>query len=127
MTAIEITTDPTQNNDGTSREYKYGDKLDFSGGKFKLTYDNGDVIENVPFNKLAEYDVKAAYTGTDTEVEDGALQQLKVTMEIPLLLFRRLTQRQTGEITVKKRPLHVIVNDASYTYGDEPSTYNNRL
>ena len=36
MTAIEITTDPTQNNDGTSREYKYGDKLDFSGGKFKL-------------------------------------------------------------------------------------------
>ncbi len=127
MTAIEITTDPTQNNDGTSREYKYGDKLDFSGGKFKLTYDNGDVIENVPFNKLVEYDVKAVYTGTETEVEDGAFATIKnhngktITLVPPT--DATAEKVVTGEITVKKRPLHVIVNDASYTYGDKPPTY----
>ena len=114
MTAIEITTDPTQNNDGTSREYKYGDKLDFSGGKFKLTYDNGDVIENVPFNKLVEYDVKAVYTGTETEVEDGAFATIKnhngktITLVPPT--DATAEKVVTGEITVKKRPLHVIVN-----------------
>ena len=89
MTAIEITTDPTQNNDGTSREYKYGDKLDFSGGKFKLTYDNGDVIEKL-------------YTQVQIQkLRTELLQQLKITMERPLLLFRQLTQLQKKWLQVR--------------------------
>ena len=127
MTKIEIVTDPTQDDDGNSREYKYGDTLDFSHGKFKLTYDNGDVIDNVPFDKLAEYDVKAIYTGTDKEVVDGAFATIQAhngkTITLVPPLDATTDEVVTGAITVNKRPLHVLVNDAAYIYGDEPCTY----
>ena len=97
MTAIEITTDPTQNNDGTSREYKYGDKLDFSGG-------NTITVMLLKMFRLINLQSMMLKLYTQVQIQKlrtELLQQLKITMERPLLLFRQLTQLQKKWLQVR--------------------------
>lgn len=125
ITKIEITADPTKNTDGTVREYSYGDTLDFSEGKFRITFDSGRVDENVAFDKLGDYGITAKYTGTSDIVEDGKFATINYHNNKTITLTppsdATAAAETTGSIKVNKRKMHVIVNDSVSTYGNKPS------
>ena len=127
ISKIEITTDPTKNADGKVKEYSYGDTLDLSRGKYKITFDSGRVDSNVTLDELADYGITAKYTGTNDEVEDGVFVTIDyhntktITLTPPVNAAAAAQPVTTGAIKVNKRKMHVIVNDASYTYGDGPA------
>ena len=67
ITTVEIVSQP-------KTEYTYGEKLDLSNAKAKITYDSGYVEDNVPFSKLENYGVTIGYPnddGTITPAKDG--------------------------------------------------------
>lgn len=127
ITDIEITVDPTKNADGTVKEYSYGDTLDLSGGRYKVTYDSGRVDSDITLDSLADYGITATYTDTSDAVEDGKFVTIdyyngKSITLTPTTNFTTAVPVTTGSIKVNKRKMHVIVNDASYTYGDGPAS-----
>lgn len=113
------------------KKYIYGDKLDLSTAKFRVTYDSTKK-DTITFDKLSRYNITAYYTGTSTPVTDEAFvtiadfnnQSITFTLPStgkidPSVAGRTYT---TDTFTVGKKALHIKIDDASYTYGDTPTS-----
>jgi uncharacterized repeat protein (TIGR02543 family) len=126
ITNIEMTADPTCDADGKVYEYNYGDELDLSRGAFTITFDSGRVDTDVPIEKFSDYGITMKYTGTDDEVVDGEYVTIDYHNGKSITIVPPSTSTAdevvTGSIKVNKRPMHVIVNDANYVYGDGPAS-----
>ena len=125
--------------EGKTDRYVYGDTLDISGMYFIIHYNSGGDVTLYDVEDLAEYGVKAEYykkDGNDNEVKqsepvkDGVFLTLDYSGRyIKLSLADSNTNcghtdvvpaDTKNTITVNKRPIHILVNNSSYTYGDNP-------
>lgn len=141
ITSLEVTniqgkTEGNIDEDKTGK-YVYGDTLDISGMTFFITYDTGETVRLYNVNELAKYGVKAEYykgeEKADKPVEDGVfLTRDYDGLSIKLSLAGdnensghkedvKLEKATTKNvIKVGKRQIRVGVNDARYTYGENP-------
>lgn len=143
ITNIKITADPSKTaktvdlNDGNGpqtvyepRQYRYGDELDLSEEAFKveITFDSGRIDKGVTFDKLSDYGITATYAGTsDTVADNNEFLTIdyhdgkKILLTPPSDAVMESSEPvETGALSVGKRTMHVIVNPASYTYGNSP-------
>ncbi len=115
---LEITEQP-------DLEYTYGEKVDLSVGKLKITYDS-DEYEIAPFNQLAEYNIALTYSGTATTptgddmltvADSGTTMTLTPNAAVTLAGVESVT---TEGITIIPKQVNVIANNTTSIYGDTP-------
>ena len=106
ITSVEIIEQP-------KLEYTYGDTLDLSGGKVKITYDSGLIEENIPFNQLQNHRITLTYSGGNDVAAD------KDVLNVPY--------HNGAKITLTPATVHdisavetdkILVNKKVLTYGE---------
>ncbi|MGN0108187.1 MAG: S-layer homology domain-containing protein, partial [Hominilimicola sp.] len=114
ITAVEITEQP-------KLKYTYGEKLDLSGGKVKITYDSGLVEEDLTFAELTNHRITLTYTGTEEEPVNGEVLTVPKhntkTITLTPATAHSVTAPVTEEIKVEKKLLtygKCIVNPIVY-------------
>lgn len=92
-------------------EYTYGDRLDLSGGRASVTYDNGVVERDIPFGDLALRGITLTYTGTEDTAADGDVLNISYhngkTITLNARTVHEFAPVTTEPVSIKKKLLTI--------------------
>ena len=99
IASLDITSQP-------KLKYVYGEYIDLTEPGVKIVYDDGEVLENIPYDQLADYDVTLYIT---YKAEDGT----DVT-ELASDLMERQEKFKNGEVTEEQQKLTTDLFTGAY-------------
>lgn len=138
---LEISKIQGKNAEGQAEEktYVYGDTLDISGMTFTIHYNSGGESVVTDMADLDKLGVKVEYYKKNTDDNTEVLQTEPVEDGVFLTrnydgMYIKLSLKDNNDnlgytvdaadsensLKVAKRPIHINVNNSSYTYGDNP-------